>query len=355
MKIIPRLASLSCLLPVALLAAVYALRADEAPTTTPPASGTSVSPPRRMEISCYFPSWASTAGRVPYDRLDQIYYAFLRPTPAGGFEPLRNPALLKDLVRRAHAAGVKVSIAVGGALDHVAPAFATIAADPGLRATFIRNLLAFAEDYDLDGIDIDWEYPVAGVSDRHCGLLMQELSAVLRPRGKLLSMAVPGDSRKPDYPATVFPVIDCLNVMVYDRGRPHHATFDYARASIQYWTGRGCPAGKIMLGVPFYSRSATAGPLAYRELRRLGADADADVFTTSDKHVHGYNGRATLRAKVALAREHAVRGIMIWEIQQDTLGEDSLLRALREAIDTPSAPEPATAGPGTDAAAKPAS
>lgn len=301
-----------------------------------------------MEISCYFPSWASGTDGVPYDKIDQIYYSFLRPTPTGDFEPLRNPHVLRDLVTKSHAAGVKVSIAVGGALEHLAPAFATLSADPATRAKFIRNLLAFVDEYQLDGVDIDWEYPVAGVSDLHCGLLIQELGAALRPRGKLLSMAVPGDSKKPNYPASIFEQLDYLNLMVYDRGKPHHATRDYAVAAINYWTGRGCPVEKIMVGVPFYSRSATAEPLAYRELRALGADADADAFTTADGHLHGYNGRATLRAKVALARERGARGIMIWEIKQDTRGEDSLLRALHDAIanPTPVAPEPSsTAAP----------
>lgn len=330
---VPLLLSFLCLLP--------ALRADEAPAT-PPVAGTAAPDPARLEVSCYFPSWAGTAEHVPYEKLDQIYYSFLRPRPDGDFEPLRNPALLKDLVRRSHAAGVKVSIAVGGALEHLSAAFTTITADTELRAKFVRNLVAFMDEYDLDGIDIDWEYPVAGVSDEGCGLLIQELSAILRPRGKLLSMAVPGDARKPNYPASVFPEIDYLNLMVYDRGKPHHATYDYAVAAIDYWTGRGCPPGKIMLGVPFYSRSATAESLAYRHLRGLGAYADADSFTTSDNHLHGYNGRPTLRAKVALARERAVRGIMIWEISQDTRGDDSLLTALRQAIDN--APEPVAAG-----------
>ena len=41
-------------------------------------------------------------------------------------------------------------------------------------------------------------------------------------------------------------------------------------------------------------------------------------------------GRFRLRAKVALAREEA-SGIMIWELSQDALGADSLLKVIWEA------------------------
>ena len=33
--------------------------------------------------------------------------------------------------------------------------------DPVSRAAFVKNLKAFVDEYDLDGSDIDWEYPVA--------------------------------------------------------------------------------------------------------------------------------------------------------------------------------------------------
>jgi chitinase len=31
------------------------------------------------------------------------------------------------------------------------------------RAKFINSLMDLLETFDLDGVDLDWEYPVAGV------------------------------------------------------------------------------------------------------------------------------------------------------------------------------------------------
>lgn len=277
--------------------------------------------------------WAETAAHVPYEKLTQIYYAFLIPTPSGGFEPVANPALLKDLVTRSHAADVKVSVAIGGGRPKMAEVFAQLAATPETRAAFIQNLLVFIDEHQLDGADIDWEYPVVGVSDEHCALLMAELSAAFRPRGLLLSIAVPGRDFKLNYPSSIFDTVDYLNVMSYDQGRRHdHSTMEYARLSLDYWTGRGCPPEKMVLGVPFYGRSTTAEPVSYRRLRERGADPAADTFTDTDGHLFGYNGHATLRAKTDLARERGLAGLMIWNLDHDTQGPDSLLGVLHEAL-----------------------
>jgi chitinase len=306
------------------------------PVVPAPATETTALPaaPLHRQINGYFPSWADSAQNLPYTELDQIYYSFLIPMPTGELEPIIKPEMLRQLVTLGHAAGTKINIAVGGAKARVAPAFTAFAADPALRSAFIKNLLAFIDEYHLDGADIDWEYPVAGVSDEHCALLMYELSAAFKPRGKLLSIAVPGRDFKPNYPSSIFAAIDYLNVMSYDQGgRADHSTIAYARLGLDYWTGRGCPPEKMILGVPFYGRSTTAEPVIYRNLRARGADADSDTFTDADGHTFGYNGRETLRAKAELTIERGLAGMMIWNLDHDTRdSDDSLLSAMREKI-----------------------
>lgn len=97
---------------------------------------------------------------------------------------MENPGKLSELVSLGHAAGVKVLIAVGGWNGGDDSAFETIAVDPGLRQTFVSNLINFAADYDLDGVDIDWEYPDDGASGDGFTALMAELSTQLHPRSR---------------------------------------------------------------------------------------------------------------------------------------------------------------------------
>lgn len=69
-------------------------------------------------------------------------------------------AEVKRIVKTAHSQNVKVSIAVGGwGWDEQ---FEQMAASAKSRTVFVQNLKAFVEEYQLDGVDMDWEYPDQG-------------------------------------------------------------------------------------------------------------------------------------------------------------------------------------------------
>lgn len=58
---------------------------------------------------------------------------------------------------------LQVFISVGG-WDAGGAIFSSMVSNSANRATFISSLLQFMKTYAFDGVDIDWEYPVA--SDR---------------------------------------------------------------------------------------------------------------------------------------------------------------------------------------------
>lgn len=47
-----------------------------------------------------------------------------------------------------------------------------------------------------------------------------------------------------------------------------------------------------------------------------------------------FNGIGTMRAKTRFAQTRKLRGVMLWELGQDSADETSLLRAVRQAADS---------------------
>lgn len=263
---------------------------------------------------------------IPYDRLTHINYAFLLPNPDGTLTDVDNPAQLQALVEKSHQHGVKVLISVGGwGLDQQ---FEALAANPATRAVFVRALVDYAARYRLDGVDIDWEYPLAGVSDGNYLALIRELRAAL-PAGMLLTTAVAAYSQNAaGIPAEAFAELDFVNLMVYDMSTEAHATMAMAEESLGYWAERGLPRQKTVLGVPFYSRPNWIPYQKLVENNPAAAQVDSIEF---DGRTEYYNGLPTIREKTRLALEQA-SGIMFWAWPYDAAGEYSLLAAIDRVI-----------------------
>ncbi|UII28737.1 glycosyl hydrolase family 18 protein [Fulvivirga maritima] len=273
----------------------------------------------------YMPSWAGTAQAIQYDKLTHINYSFLLPNADGSLQSIENASKLQQIVSLAHAAGVKVQIAIGGWNDGNDSNFTALASNTSTRNAFVNNVLSFVSQYNLDGVDMDWEFPREGNEPQDFETLMQELGAALHAEGKILTAAVVASGWNADGILDgVFDDVDFLNLMAYDGGNgAAHSPYSYASSSLDYWLGRGLPASKAVLGVPFYGRPSWQ---TYSALISQGADPYADEFNG----VY-YNGINTIQDKTNLALERG-SGIMIWEISQDTQDETSLLTAIDAAL-----------------------
>ncbi|KAF9315385.1 hypothetical protein BG003_003093 [Podila horticola] len=242
--------------------------------------------PHRTEkmVVAYWTDW--TAGSmppeaIPFDKVTHINYAFAIVRP--DFRPVfETDYLLNRVVREAHAKGVKVLMSIGGWTG--SQYFSPLAATKQGRKTFIDGAVQFVQEYNLDGIDIDWEYP--GRLGSACNtfdekndannflILLQELRAAFRelPRGDQLEISlatriVPFDG--PDGQLTdvseFAKVVNHINVMAYDIngswGSVTGANAPLAGSGLTYeggasaWINAGFPAEQINMGVPFYGRS----------------------------------------------------------------------------------------------------
>jgi len=302
-----------------------------APATAAPSAAPAAAPaaaaalPNGFRSVGYMPSWSGSVNSIQYSKLTHINYAFALPNSNGSLQAIPDPNKLRSLVSLGHQNGVKVSLAIGGWNDGNDSAFEALAGNSGARTTFVNAVMSTINSYGLDGVDIDWEYPDPGTSGNNFTALMQQLSNALRPAGKLLTAAVvsEGGTANGVQPA-VFGMVDFLNIMAYDGGSPH-ANYDWSINAVNFWKGRGLPANKAVLGVPFYSRP---GYLTYAQIVAMNpANANVDCVNSGGQQC--YNGIPTIKRKTQWAMSNA-GGIMNWELSQDTTGSTSLVSAIYE-------------------------
>jgi len=280
----------------------------------------------RFKVVAYVPATSGTASDIQYQKVTHINYASVRPTTTGGLTQLDNVQKLRDIVSRAHANNVVVGISVGGWDDLRNDDFETMAATVGSRETFIKNVIALMDQYQLDGVDIDWEYPATIQDQSNFSILMTELSTAIHAKGKFVSAAVSANGHYADrIQSSIFSSVDFLNVLAYDGGSDEmHAPFSYASSAIRYWTDRGLQSSKIVLGIPFHARPTWK---SFKTLVAEGANP-----TTDSHQANYYNGIYTVTQKTDLAFDRNIGGIMVSNLSYDATGSNSLLNAISSVV-----------------------
>jgi chitinase len=227
----------------------------------------------------YYPEWSKynnppyvySADQIPYNQLTHIAHAFvLLDSKADGTLDIPQGFIEPALITKAHAAGVKVMVSIGGGDGIQGPRFNRMARTEAYRQAFVQNVHAFLLTNGYDGVDVDWEIPYEKDSS-DCTTLMQELRNEL-PSPWLISMATPSDPRSWgrgfDIPALA-PILDFMNVMTYDftgswsgwTGLNSPLFQDVADpnqlGSVEtsmdlYQTTYGVPASQLNIGTAFY-------------------------------------------------------------------------------------------------------
>jgi hypothetical protein len=279
-----------------------------------------------FKVVGYMPSWEGDVNTVQYSKLTHINYAFLIPNTNGSLQALDNTPKFQSLVTTAHNNGVKVIISVGGGGG--GDAFHTIVASSGTRTAFVNNMVSFCNQYNCDGVDVDWEFPSAGTEANNFLTLMQQLATAMHNNGRVCTIAV--ISTGATYITSgMFTALDWLNIMDYDDNNFQHSTYQSAVDCLNYWSGRGLAVEKTILGVPFYARDNRFdySTLNYNDVLAAGGSPNSDTFQT-----YGYNGIPTITAKTNLAFTNGIGGMMIWELAGDATGANSLLSAIHNVI-----------------------
>lgn len=229
-------------------------------------------------------------------------------------------------------ADTKILVSIGG---FGAGGFCEAASTEDSRKAFALQCAEILDEFGLDGIDIDWEYPTIafeGVNAcENCAedyiLLMEELRLAVGT--KLLTAAVGSDHWNKFDSARLNQAVDYINVMTYDMNAFSHSNMILTKMAMEGWA-KGIDRDKLVLGIPFYARCANRQYewKGYCELMRLVKDEKARLLHTEDQDyvVIGDNKLSidtvqSIGRKISYIKEEGYAGIFNWQELTDDNGE----------------------------------
>ncbi len=264
--------------------------------------------------------------------------------------------------------GLKIVLSVGG---WAADGFSQAAMTETSRTQFAASCLDAVKTYDLDGIDIDWEYPcsdVAGIAadprDRENFTLLLRAIRDAIGENKILSVAMGADescARNTEMDK-VGAILDYVQLMTYDMRNGltsqagHHAALyptrgdaskNNTRDVVEMYHAAGVPYEKIVAGAAFYTRDfqvetcenngllQPSGPglfaASYHDLtpdylEKHGFtqywDEDAQAaYLWNGKTFSSFESGQAIYLKCRFVREKNLAGLMYWEHGHDVTKE----------------------------------
>jgi chitinase len=263
------------------------------------------------KIIAYFPSW-DIYGRdyqvkdIDSSKVTHINYAFANiqdgeivlgdpwadvQKPFGGDEVSLIKGNFGQLIqlKKSHP-NFKTIISVGG--WSWSGNFSDAALTPESRSKFAKSAVQFLRDYQFDGVDLDWEYPVSGGLDtnitrpadkQNYTLLLKRIREEFNKAGKvdgkhyLLTIAAGASSSfvANTELSEIAKIVEWVNLMAYD----FHGSWENVSghdaplyedpkapetskglnddSAVKSYLLAGVPSDKIVLGIPFYGKGWT--------------------------------------------------------------------------------------------------
>ncbi len=351
------------------------------------------------EVIAYYPNWqwydrGNLVGptTIDYSKYTIINYSFFSPQTNGtlaqtdtwadenlllGQPDWQNGGYIANtsLIDLAHNNNVKVLASIGGWT--LSSNFPAIAADSAKRATFAGECVRLINQFNFDGVDLDWEYPGYAAHNGtpndgpNFTALLQNIRdsldalELITGNDYMITSCFSADPAKMTFVewANVNNIIDYFNLMTYDffgawdpasnHNSPLYApavgnpSFNLNATFININQVYGIPASKINLGVAFYGRSVTSctslhgsnsgtpdnstfwedegSPLYYNIQKKMNLftsywDSTAQVPYLLGNNLStfvSYDNKESVARKAAYVLQNDAAGVIIWELTGD--------------------------------------
>jgi chitinase len=330
---------------------------------------------RSYKVIGYYTGNAEAVRKYPVEKMTHIIYSFLKlQNDSLSFSNDEQRKTLQQLVElKKQYPHLKIMVSIGG--------WGGCASCSGLfasaehRGNFAKSTVALFKKYNIDGLDLDWEYPaIEGYPghawDKSDKNNFTELVKALRTEmgsDFLLSFAAGGFTKylqeSIDWGA-VMPQVDFVNLMTYDlvngysQVTGHHTLlYDYrpeqesTRKCVEWLLNKNVTPGKLIVGAAFYARVwehvenkdhglYQAGKflqgVAYKDFATYFSDSSGYKYfwdkkamapfqySASKKLFATFDDKHSIREKAKFIRSKKLGGMMFWELSEDAAADGLL-------------------------------
>lgn len=292
-------------------------------------------------IVAYVTSWSRVMPDPKY--MTHINYAFGHVNDTFNGVRIDNEERLRQIVAlKEQNPELKVLLSIGG---WGSGRFSEMAADSKNRKSFAQDCKRVVDEFGLDGIDIDWEYPTSSMANissspddtKNFTKMMKDIRKAIGKQ-KLLTLATVASAKYIDFKG-ILSSIDFVNIMSYDMGSApiHHAGLYpsehtghlTASTAVEAHIKAGVPPSKLTMGVPFYGRGGNGFP-NFRDFNKVGNsdkryvekwDEVAKVPYLAEKKTgklaFGYENPRSLAIKAQYIKDMNLLGAMYWDYSGD--------------------------------------
>jgi len=334
------------------------------------------------KVVAYYTGNGEAIKQYPLDKLTHIIFSFLKLQ--NDTLTFRNGDQQKSLEQltelKKQYPHLKIMVSIGG-WGGCAPC-SELFASAEHRDNFAKSTVALFRQYNIDGLDLDWEYPaIEGYpghrwdkTDRNN--FTELVKAVRKQMGNrfLLSFAAGGFVKYLEESidwSNVMPSVDFVNLMTYDLVNGyspvtgHHTLlYDYnpeqesTRKCVEWLLNKKVAAKKLVVGAAFYARvwanvdSVNNGlyqsgkflrSVRFKDFESYFKDS-ADFryywddkakapyqYSPSKKLFATFDDKHSIEEKAKFVRQKKLGGIMFWELSEDEL-QDGLVDAISKGL-----------------------
>lgn len=248
-----------------------------------------------------------------------------------------------------------------GLNDYRRPGFCEMTGDKKKRKAYVKSVKEVIKTYNLDGVDLDWEFPTieggghtaSPEDDRNYVKLAKDLRKALG-KNAWISYYSNNSGQWIDHKGMV-PYVSYVNVSGYNLAAPREGepmrhqsplypskkTGDWCVSKvIERHLNLGIPKEKILMGIPFFGKGLPPFPQEvdwidfskYSSGLSIEWDEEAQAPYFCDENgnlILGFDDERSIAAKFDFIRTNQLPGVFIWSLESD-LSDHRLGKAIEK-------------------------